>query len=491
MNNKLYSLIMHHDDDFWETDDSYVDFPRNRFLEYTESHIVEEFKTLNEVELNKIKDIPVLFATEHESSETKMGKITNIELLPRDIRIHFKFDKKPALFKGSLHSPDLNIASDGYELYRTHWAIKECDLFDFYDRRSKSLEGMLDRLKVILDNQKNDKANVVNLYAYNGSGKTRISRFFQDAYDEELLCYNALMEDCFSWDNEAETLNLDTDSWVFKLIKEQEIDGKITENFTDLIDDDIEPRIDFRTGEVYFDFVTGDEKSRSHVKVSRGEESLFIWSVFYSILENAIETLEEEEENRPTDIFNNKKYIIIDDPVSSMDDGRIISVALKIMSLIEKSKGKFSFLITSHHPLFFNVFFNKKTKKWNRFNYTLRKSGRYVKLEKQSEDSPFAYHHGIISELEDVIESGTLKRYHFNLLRALLEKFSNFLGYGHWKKCLEGIDTENDFLKLVDHYSHDRLSEMEFNDLIDKETKVFTKVFQQFCAKYKLGANND
>jgi hypothetical protein len=54
------------------------------------------------------------------------------------------------------------------------------------------------------------------------------------------------------------------------------------------------------------------------------------------------------------------KYIIIDFPVLSMDDTRIITVTLKVAEIILDSKYKFNYLITIHHPLFFNVLFHKK-----------------------------------------------------------------------------------------------------------------------------------
>jgi hypothetical protein len=483
---------MHSNPDFWASDESYVDFPRDRFLEYTEENIKDEFRTLNEETINKLKDIPVLFATEEEKSDTKIGSIVNIEIFSKSLRIYFKFHKKPPLFKGVLENPTLNIDKNTNEMYRTHWAIKQASFFDFYAARQKTLEGKLDELKGDLDADFSNKINVVTLFAYNGSGKTRISKHFQEQYNDKVLCYNAFVEDYFSWNNEASILSINTKSWAFKVIKEQELSGRIIDNFKDIIDSKLEPDIDYESGNIHFKISTGDSQSRDNVKISRGEESIFKFSVFLAIVGNAIDMLDESEDTRSTDRYNHIKYIIIDDPVSSIDDSKIISTALKVIGLIKKSKNKFNFLITTHHPLFFNVFFTKSKKMdfWNKKNYILAKSNDLFELKKQGNESPFAYHHLIISELKEAINHGSLKKYHFNLFRALLEKFSNFLGYDHWKKCLVGIKIQESFEKVIDHYSHDRLSEMEYNNLIEKETQTFKETFYSFCKKYRLGEDN-
>ena len=97
------------------------------------------------------------------------------------------------------------------------------------------------------------------------------------------------------------------------------------------------------------------------------------------------------------------KYIIIDDPVSSVDDNRIITIALKITKIILKSGDKFNYLITTHHPLFFNVLFHKNKDTWNKKNYILSKTQTEFKLKKQPTESPFAYHHTVVSEIQRAI----------------------------------------------------------------------------------------
>ena len=96
------------------------------------------------------------------------------------------------------------------------------------------------------------------------------------------------------------------------------------------------------------------------VKISKGEESCFIWSVFYSLMEQVVSVLNiAEKESRETDQFNDLEYIFIDDPVSSLDDKHLIELAVNIAELIKSSTSELKFIITTHNPLFYNVLFNE------------------------------------------------------------------------------------------------------------------------------------
>ena len=57
---------------------------------------------------------------------------------------------------------------------------------------------------------------------------------------------------------------------------------------------------------------------KDHIKVSRGEENIFVWCVFMAICELVIDEAET---------YKWVKYIYIDDPISSLDDNNAIAVA--------------------------------------------------------------------------------------------------------------------------------------------------------------------
>lgn len=333
------------------------------------------------------------------------------------------------------------------------------------------------------------------LFACNTTGKTRLSKMFKEQYEEDVLCYNAFMEDLFSWDNENVVLKIDSSSDLAKLIHDEGLDGKIIDNFKKLTNSKIEPIFDIPNGNITFGNHTGDEVSSDNIKISRGEESLFIWSIFYTILKEAVEILQEEQETRSTKYFDSIKYIVIDDPVSSMDDTRIITIALElleIIKIIEEKKLNLKILICTHHSLFYNILYCKQRKEWNQYNAILSKTiDNKLDLKNQSSDSPFSYHNFIMSEIQKAIDTNSIEKYHFNLFRALLEKTANFLGYKKWSDILEENDNKKLLVKILNHYSHSSLSEIEASKLQTEDINAFKETFDTFKKKFHWSCENE
>lgn len=354
----------------------------------------------------------------------------------------------------------------------------------------KSIEAVCKHVKKDLDTpnpdpKKLDHTKVSILYACNASGKTRLSTLFQDKNIENVLCYNAYFEDLFHWNNNEFILTVSTKLWIFKIIEDEGLDRQIIDTFQKLTGSKLEPVFNWSKGYVEFGIHAASDEHFERIKISRGEESVFIWAVFYTILDTAIDALNEKSDDDTETNFDNIQYIVIDDPVSSMDDTRIITVALELAKLISKSKNQLKFLITTHHALFFNVLFNARGRSWDRKNYILSKSGVDFILKPQGNDSPFAYHHVAMAEIEKAINDNDIKKYHFNIFRALLEKTANFMGYDHWKKCLEGGEHREAFTKIIDHYSHNKLSDLEYRDITDDEKDEFKAAFLFFMNEYK------
>lgn len=363
--------------------------------------------------------------------------------------------------------------------------------FNNIDEVSAAIKTELDTPNT--DTEKTKKVSII--FASNASGKTRLSKIFNDdneneEYEKEVLRYNAYIEDLFAWDNENDAIKIDSNHWIFKVIKDQTLQSHVVDDFKRLTGSSVEPLIDIDNRKISFPIPSNLENvPPEDIKISRGEESILKWSVFFNVLETAIEELNEKVEARTTDIFDKVKYVVIDDPVSSMDDTRIISIALDIASLIHKSKSGLKFLITTHHPLFFNVLYNagRNRNNWDRKNYVLFKSTPKLILKNHGHDSPFAYHHAVIIEIGKAIEANTIKKYHFNLFRSLMEKTANFLGYYQWQPLLEGAPAGRDFKKLIEHFSHNSLSDLEYTDLDREKVEEFKRAFEFFLEKFKWG----
>jgi hypothetical protein len=355
----------------------------------------------------------------------------------------------------------------------------------------------------------NTDKKVQLIYAFNGTGKTRLSREFRllvapkELEDEEntgikILYYNAFTEDLFSWDND-----LDADvnrkllirpngftNMVLEFLKDQGLDGNIISNFQHYTSDKLTPRFneEYTTkdkenrditiagySEITFSIEGGNQESIENIKISKAEESNFIWCVFYSLLEQVVEQLNiPEPENRATEKFNDLKYVFIDDPVSSLDDTHLIELAVNIAELIKSSSSELKFIITTHNPLFYNILFNefnrvKKTKKWRleKFN-----DGTFSIVE-QSSDSPFSYHLFLLSELEKAIQPPlNIQKYHFNFLRNILEKTSTFLGYNKWEDLLPQESREAYYRRIINLSSHSKHHGEEVSIIEENDKRV-------------------
>lgn len=298
------------------------------------------------------------------------------------------------------------------------------------------------------------------IYAFNGTGKTRLSREVkelialretdeQEMSDSKVIYYNAFTEDLFYWDNLDRKLKIHPNGFTKWVLEEQGQEKNITENFQRYTNDKLTPRFDESYSEVRFSFERGDDSHSDFVKISKGEESCFIWSIFYSLLKEIKEALiprgEAEEEveslvkiveakkaeakkaqktakntqkvedikkaeiakNEATaatievdkakekleslsGLFNNLEYVFIDDPVSSLDENHLIELAVDIAELIKSSNSQLKFIITTHNPLFYNILFNEFNSKDPRYKFKENQSIKR-RLEKL-EDNTYLLH---------------------------------------------------------------------------------------------------
>lgn len=356
-----------------------------------------------------------------------------------------------------------------------------------------NLEEVLYKLKIDFDIV-SEKTKVDLLYAFNGTGKTRISRMFTNLFEDKSLCFNSMFQDEFSWNNSNSILVFNTNSWIAKFIQDQGLENDIEKNFQMFCDDSIVASLDLKLGIVEFSAKT-IEGYVENIKISKAEESIFIWSVFYTFIDLMIYELKETQQDRSTNIFDNIEYLIIDDPVSSIDDIKILNIAIKIFELIEKMKdilNKPNLLITTHHALFYNSIYNllNREKNVKLKSYVLNKKDYNYSLEEKG-DSPFGYHLILVKKIQEAIEEKTIEKIHFNMFRILLEKTSNYFGYKKYDECISDSDYKKEIIKLINLYSHGSLSEFEYCDLTEHEKNIFVKSFNDFINYYKMEVNND
>jgi hypothetical protein len=69
----------------------------------------------------------------------------------------------------------------------------------------------------------------------------------------------------------------------------------------------------------------------------------------------------------------------------------------------------------------------------------------------------FSYHLFLKQTIEKAIESNSVQKYHFTLLRNLYEKTANFLGYPEWSQLLPD-DKTTYYNRIIQFTSHSTLS---------------------------------
>lgn len=364
-------------------------------------------------------------------------------------------------------------------------------------------------LTEVAEQLKNANKKVQLIYAFNGTGKTRLSREFKQLIvpkanggedDDEanqlglsrnkILYYNAFTEDLFYWDNDLTgdtepKLKIQPNTFTDWVLMDQGQDRNVITTFQRYTNDKLTPRFnaeqkDEKTGEVTlkafsevtFSLERGNDDRSSNLKISKGEESNFIWSIFYTLLEQVIGVLNvAEPADRETDQFNQLEYVFIDDPVSSLDENHLIQLAVNLGQLISSSASDVKFIVSTHSALFYNVLYNEVGAK---SGYILSRldDGTFVHEEKKGDSNKsFSYHLHIKSLIEQAVETNNVQRYHFALLRNLYEKTANFLGYQRWSELLPE-ERKAYATRVMNFYPHNTLSNEEIAEPTPPEKEM-------------------
>jgi wobble nucleotide-excising tRNase len=334
-----------------------------------------------------------------------------------------------------------------------------------------------------IEREKEKKKIVVEvIFAHNGVGKTRLSGAFKELATEksDTLYFNAFTEDLFHWDNDLEhnttrVLQL-KESKFFKVFEGSgfDIETRVREFLSRYADFDFS--IDLKAKKVSFSreiIKEGKKKKVEDIKISRGEENIFVWSFFLAIAGLAI----DNDEN-----YKWVKTIYIDDPISSLDDNNVITVASHLAQLIKDSKDKDKkFIISTHHGLFYNVIVNELR---GADKYLLTKNGENYKLEVLKSDTPFYQHIGILKYLRAVAQSGEIYTYHFNLLRNVLEKTAAFHGFDKFSDCIKDGADKSIHERRINMLSHGNYSIFEPQEMVEENKNHFKAVLEGFIEEY-------
>ncbi|WP_024527299.1 AAA family ATPase [Serratia fonticola] len=327
------------------------------------------------------------------------------------------------------------------------------------------------------------------LFAYNGTGKTRLSMAFkeQGKNDDErdTLYFNAFTEDLFFWDNDLENdfkrvLRLNRNSRFFGGLQELEMESRIRPLLIRYADFNF--LIDYAEWEISFFRETDDEGTPIPIKVSRGEENIFVWCFYLAVVQLAIDEQEA---------YSWVKYLYIDDPISSLDDNNGIAVACHLAQLLKAANGRLKTVISSHHALFFNVMWNElneKRKDLQPYFLSIDKTRGAYTL-RFTKDTPFFHHVALLKQLHEAVDTDQLFTYHFNILRSILERTASFHGFPNFSACIkQDADDEDGILhaRLINVLSHGNYSLFEPREMLDENKQYFKKILNDFMVNYRF-----
>lgn len=380
-------------------------------------------------------------------------------------------------------------------------------------RTYKDLGKLVTRLRDDLND-----SDLVLLYAYNRTGKTRLSMAFKDAGKRkhktknptgtpDTLYFNAFTEDLFVWENDLEgdsvrRLQLNEKSSFFNAMTELALDETIAQYLSRYADFEF----NFTYKEVQQgkeavskpDFVSFEKDGVSNIKVSRGEQNIFIWCTFMAICERMLDGHES---------YQGKRYLYIDDPISSLDDNNAISVACDLAKLLRRAATRKSadgapapikVVFSSHHALFFNVMCNElgrrvegEPKVTHKRYFLHRPNGDDAYTLQATDDTPFFHHVATLAELQRAADpnKGKLYTFHFNALRSVMEKTSSFFGHPSMAFCLKALDNEEDralFNRALNLLSHGAYAIHEPTEMGEDNKELFRRILREFIARFEF-----
>ena len=342
-------------------------------------------------------------------------------------------------------------------------------------------------LTEITDILKTTTENIILVYAFNATGKTRLSVAYKDATKKKDqhtgVYYNAFSEDIFVWDNEERMCLCIAPSNLNKFhsaVTEPEIRKKLQPfkpkfNFGFDFYDDPEKGI-----ESIF-FYLPDDVEKNKIKISRGEERIFVWCFFLVLFE-----VDDWADKQASHFF-------IDDPVSSLDDHNIFVTVSTLYDLIEAHYENRKFIITTHHIGFFSILSDwltkgEKSEKYKKFTklFILSQKSGDLTLEIPKNDV-FLYHLHLLQVLEKAQEE-QLYTFHFALLRQILENIASFLGVGQFSYVLEqiGVDDIEQAARIVNALSHQQVYHYQTKEMNPDNEKLFKDVFGLIKSKYNF-----
>lgn len=143
-------------------------------------------------------------------------------------------------------------------------------------------------------------------------------------------------------------------------------------------------------------------------------------------------------------------------------------------------------VISTHHTLFFNVLCNE-FKHAKRVSQNFLAKGDDGYFVRDTGPTPFFHHVAIVAELQKAADSGALYPYHFNMLRTVMEKTSNFHGFKGYTAFIKKEDDDPDgvlhsrLLNIMNHGDHSLFEPVE---MVPENKEFFRNMLAKLREEY-------
>lgn len=351
-------------------------------------------------------------------------------------------------------------------------------------------------LKKIAKEIKEAKENIFLVYAFNATGKTRLSTAYKEiARDEDTrkqtgVYYNAYSEDLFVWNNDIERAEANIRLEVIKSnlndLHSYIDEAKVREKLGPY-----NPKFDFEfhsykdnpaDGIEYITFHLKDDENAKDIKISRGEERIFIWCFFLALFDS-----DGWDDNQ-------NEYFFIDDPVSSLDDHNLFITIFTLLELIEKHFSHRKIIITTHHIGFATVIsdYLKKGEKADKYKkkYSIKllecKDGNYSLVNPGND--VLLYHLRLLQIVDIAIKDDKLDLYHMAMIRQLLENISSFLGTGQLKYSLKviGFEDTDRIATITNALTHQKVYYPQSTVMVEDNKAIIREVFEKLMRTFQF-----
>ena len=369
--------------------------------------------------------------------------------------------------------------------------------------------------------------NIILLYAFNATGKTLLSVKYKElnrtkSKEKDVkgaqtgIYYNAFSEDLFIWDNDIENDETDIKLEIkfsslnayHTFIDESKVmetlvpfNPKYRFRFNPVVKKNdkgeaVEEQPELGYGSVTF--YLAKDKTRTPIKISRGEEHIFVFCFFMTLASvedwNGIEG----------------KYIYIDDPVSSLDDNNIYITASILLNLIKQNYKNKKIIISTHHMGLLSILDNKlrggqwipntpKKKEDSKGDVICKYEYEYIIrfLEKSNDDkyklvgksNGIRLHHLLLLDiLTKAKKNKNIYPYHFALLRQLLENINSFIGKQGFNYVLKEIGrvNPNEDSDIINSIVHERDYTLKISELESSQKDLLEDIVYKLTTKFSF-----